>query len=279
LLGNPNLNPQVAVNYELGAKHQFMPTAAANVSFFVKDIYDYPTATEFEVSSGTSGNPVPIFVYLNGHFARAKGFEIEVEKRRSNYWSGKLTYTFQQVKGKSSDPSEQKVVQSGGGDASETRLTETFVSWNRPHKLSASFDLRFDPQTPVAWLRQWGLNVFVQGMSGRPYTPVNERGDASGAPNSKNADFQMTTDLRINRWFQIGKQRLDISLAATNVFNQYVIYRVDPMTGHGRVWGEGSYDPNNPFLDVNEYVKVSQVDDPSNYGPGAQWRLSVDYDF
>ena len=153
------------------------------------------------------------------------------------------------------------------------------MRWNRPHKVSAAFDLRFDQQTPSRWLRNWGLNVFVQGLSGRPYTPANERGDASGAPNSKNAKFQTTTDLRVNRWFQLGKQKLDISLAATNIFNAYVIYRVDPMTGLGRVWGQGSYDPNNPFLDVNDYVRTSQVDDPSNYGPGSQWRLSVDYDF
>ena len=56
LLGNPNLNPQVSVNYEVGAKHQFLPTAAANVTFFVKDIYDYPTATLF---SGTRGRGEP----------------------------------------------------------------------------------------------------------------------------------------------------------------------------------------------------------------------------
>ena len=33
VLGNPNLNPQVSVNYEVGAKHQFLPIAAINLSF------------------------------------------------------------------------------------------------------------------------------------------------------------------------------------------------------------------------------------------------------
>jgi hypothetical protein len=44
------------------------------------------------------------------------------------------------------------------------------------------------------------------------------------------------------------------------------------------VWGVGEYDPlvvNN----VNNYVRVAEVDDPSNYGPGQQWRLTLDYDF
>jgi hypothetical protein len=32
-------------------------------------------------------------------------------------------------------------------------------------------------------------------------------------------------------------------------------------------------------FDVNEYTKVAEVDDPSNYGPPAQWRLQLDLDF
>ena len=57
-----------------------------------------------------------------------------------------------------------------------------------------------------------------------------------------------------------------------------MIYRVDPVTGLGRVWGVGSYDRSN-FPLINDYTRVSQVDDPSNYGPAVQWRLQLDYDF
>ncbi|NOT35402.1 MAG: TonB-dependent receptor [Candidatus Eisenbacteria bacterium] len=277
LLGNPNLNPQVSVNYELGAKHQFLPTAAINATFFVKDVYDYPVATSFLREQGDT--LVDIFVYLNGHFARSKGFEIELEKRRSNHWSGKLSYTFQQTKGKSSDPNEQKIVEQNGGDAAETRLSETFVRWNRPHKLSASFDMRFDQETPrlLAWMQQSGLNLFLQGQSGRPFTPINELGEPSAEPFSKNALFQTTVDMRFNRWFKLGTRRLDVSVAATNVFSNRLVYRVDRVTGHGRVWGVGEYDPE--VFDVDENTFISEVLDPSNYGGGRQWRLSLDYDF
>ena len=160
-------------------------------------------------------------------------------------------------------------------------LTEQNVSWNRPHKLDASLDVRFDDEAPAAfgWLKHTGLNLFVEGQSGRPYTPENSHGDASGAPNSKNALFQMTTDMRVNRAFGLGVRRVDLSLAGTNIFGNHLISRVDPQTGRGRVWGTGSYDPTNPFLNVDEYTRISVVNDPSNYGPGAQWRLSLDYDF
>jgi hypothetical protein len=39
----------------------------------------------------------------------------------------------------------------------------------------------------------------------------------------------------------------------------------------------GQYDPNH--FPVDERTKVSEVDDPSNYSTGRQWRLQLDYDF
>ena len=35
---------------------------------------------------------------------------------------------------------------------------------------------------------------------------------------------------------------MEVSLAGTNVFNNHIINRIDPVTGRGRIWGEGSYD-------------------------------------
>jgi len=281
LLGNPNLNPQVSVNYELGGKHMFLPTVGANLTFFVKDTYDYPVATLFSGGEAAAGQvPQPTFVYLNGHFARSRGFEIEVEKRRSHYWAGKLTYTYQQTKGTSSDPNEQKVVQESGGNASEARLSETFVAWNRPHKLVINFDLRFDREAPRSWLRQSGLNLYIQGYSGRAYTPSNPLTGQSGQPNSKNGLFQITTDMRLNRSVRLYSRRLDIGVTCINLFNNHIINRIDPVTGRGLVWGQGSYDPAYfPGMRDNTYVRQSVIDNPSNYGPGAQWRFSVDYDF
>jgi hypothetical protein len=128
-----------------------------------------------------------------------------------------------------------------------------------------------------------GFNVYLEGQTGRAYTPLDPLTLVNGEPYSRNAPFQSTTDLRINRTFPAGAHRLDLSLSGLNIFNTHVIYRVDPVTGLGRVWGQGSYDPRLfPLLRIPataEYTRVSQVDDPSNYGPGVQWRLQLDYDF
>ena len=118
----------------------------------------------------------------------------------------------------------------------------------------------------------------MQGYSGRAYTQVfSPTSTQSAEPYSKNGPFQVTTDVRLNRFFRLGGQRLDFSIAGLNIFGTRVVNRVDRVTGEGRVWGVGEYDPN--VFDVNEYTKVSEVDDQSNYGPPAQWRFQLDFDF
>jgi len=277
LQGNPNLNPQVSVNYEVGAKDQFAPSAAANLAFFVRDSYDYPSASRVDPLSGS--NIASYFIYLNGHFARSKGLELEIEKRPSNHWSGRLSYTYQQTKGKSSNPTEDKAIQEIGG-SSLTRLSEVFVHWNRPHKITANFDMRFDDSAPRGWewLRHWGMNVYVQGQTGRAYTPYDiSNQNPIGLPYSQNAPFQVLTDLKLNYGFPLFDRRCDLSLQGNNIFGTKVIYRVDPVTGHGYVWGEGAFDPEHVH-GLNDYVKSALVDDPSNYSGGAAWRLQFDVD-
>jgi hypothetical protein len=276
LQGNPNLNPQVSVNYEVGGKHQFLPTAAANVTFFVRDVYDYPAASRVDPLQGSDISSY--FIYLNGHYSRSKGFEVELEKRRANHWAGKITYSYQQTRGKSSDPNEEKALQEIGG-SNETRLSEEFVRWNRPSKFTASFDVRWDDKAPQHWgiLQRVGINVYAQAQSGRTFTPIAAgSGDAVGLPNSRNAPSQFTLDLKINRWFNLGTRRFDFSIAGTNIFNNYAINVVDPFSGRGASWGDGVVDPRY-FTGFNEFTRVSAIGNPSNYG-NSMWRAQLDVD-
>ena len=126
-----------------------------------------------------------------------------------------------------------------------------------------------------------GINLFVQGLSGRAYTPATLTSDVAGEQNSKNGPFQITTDMRINRQIRFGTRRFDVSLAGTNIFSNRSINRVDRITGEARRRGIGEYDPSRPgdLLNDDPNSLVSQIDDPSNLGVGAQFRLSLDYDF
>jgi hypothetical protein len=279
LQGNPDLNPQVSVNYELGAKSQFSQKAAVNVTFFVKDVYDYPRAVSLTRAEGAV--PIVYSQYVSGSYSRSKGFEVELERRRSNFWSSKVTYTYQQTKGKDSDPSTIRAIQLSNSGAADIPLGEQYVNWSRPHKLTLNMDLRFDEAAPRTWLKQSGLNVFIQGISGRAYTPASLTSAVAGETNSKNGPFQITTDFRFNHYFRFGDRKLDFSLNGTNIFNNRILNRVDRVTGGPRTRGVGEYDPSRPgeLLINDPKTLVNLIDDPSNLGPGAQYRLSLDYDF
>ena len=298
-LGNPDLNPQVTINYELGGKDEFLPGSAANLTFFVKDTYDYADAVKFNVQQSSGSQlPASYTTYLNGSYARSRGFELEVERRRARFWSGRIQYTFSQTHGKTSDPNEQRASIINGGSAGETPVTEHIVTWNRPHKVGVTLDMRFDRETPagLGWLKKSGFNVYLRGESGRAFTPMVPVGEgtlaAVGNPYSRNGPFQIFTDIKASHYFKTGDRKLELSVGCTNVFNNHFMARLDPVTGKQPVWGAGSYTEAaliNPshfggrdtpaYRNYLDNVKVANVDNPSNLGAGAEWRLQLDYDF
>ncbi len=277
VLGNANLNPEKSVQFEVGAEKLMGEDKALKISLFQKDIYDYPTSVRFRRTQGTVISD--FFVYLNSDFSRARGFELEFEKNRRKYWRYKATYEYAVAKGKSSDPNAAKIVEEGGGDASEQPLSEGFLFWNRPHKFTVNLDFRvpgvgdrpklFGVELP----RDFGANVYLQAQSGKPYTPADIEGNATGRIFSKNTATELLMNLRFNKDFKLGNQRLTASLVGENVLNWDIVRRVDPSTGEVPKEGQGQYQTPTDF-EIN-----GTINNPSNYGAPSRWRLAVDYDF
>ncbi|MGH7726196.1 MAG: TonB-dependent receptor [Candidatus Eiseniibacteriota bacterium] len=277
VLGNANLNPEKSVQFEVGAEHVFTDGLAGKISLFQKDIYDYPTSVRFRRQEGTVISD--FFVYLNSDFSRARGFEIEFEKVRRKYWRYKATYEYSLAKGKSSDPNQAKVVEEGGGDASEVPLSEGYLFWNRPHKLTFNVDFRV-PSTgsrPTAFglelPHDFGANLFAQFQSGRAYTPTDVAGNATGRVFSQNGPVELLMNLRLNQDFKLGQQRLGVSLMVENLLDWEIVRRLDSNTGEAPQEGQGMY------VSPSQFDRDAVLTNPANYGTPRRWRLGVDYDF
>lgn len=277
VLGNPNLNPEKSVQFEVGGEHLFRPDLAGKLSLFQKDIYDYPTSVSFQRLEGE--NISDFLVFLNLDFARSRGFEIEVEKSRLKYWSYRANYTYSVAKGKSSDPNAAKIVEENGGNARESKLGEAYLFWNRPHRVNFAVDFRTarDGDRPralgVRVPRGFGANLSGTLQTGRAYTPANAVGDDQAATNSANAAFEVLVNLKVGKEIRVGSRAMRLSLTGENILDREVARRVDPVTGRPPEAGQGLYVNPTPFA-VN-----SVLNHPGFVGPGMRWRLGLDYDF
>ncbi|RKY54419.1 MAG: hypothetical protein DRP89_04995, partial [Candidatus Neomarinimicrobiota bacterium] len=102
--GNPHLDFEQTILYEFGFTHELVQNWAIDVKSYTKDISNQVGTTRLLAALG-----LPVDLYDNKGYGRARGLEFELTKRYSNYYSGKLTYTVQWANGYSSSAFEDYI--------------------------------------------------------------------------------------------------------------------------------------------------------------------------
>ncbi|HVP56677.1 MAG TPA: TonB-dependent receptor, partial [bacterium] len=271
LIGNPDLNSEISVQYEIGARHQFTEAVAANFTLFYKDIYDYPTSTTFE-KPGVG----QMFIYRNLDYARSRGIEIEVKRKLSRLWGGSIVYTYSLATGKSSDPNTLKLIQEQGGDVGtrEASLAEQYLWWNRPHKLNLDLQLSVPENEHLKLWRisvpsDWDLHAQWLIESGKAYTPTRNR-QQIGKDYSRNGPWDDLLDLRLTKYFGKGSPKTKVYLDIENVLNKRTVRTIDSETGKTPVPGKGTYVNQGKSL-----YTIYELSDPSMRGAPRSARLGV----
>lgn len=264
LLGNPNLDPKITVEYETGIQHEFGGLWSAGVTFFNRDIFDYaksvtmaPVQITPEMTSDPNDteprtiNPVR---YFNGDSARSLGIELSVVKRTTRWLSGSASLELQRTTGTNSTADRAYLQALFGEEYDDTAnlaaLTRSPLLWDKPWAFSLNADLSIDDKDrPVVlgWRLppDWSLNVLFQAEAGQRYTRTNYLGPRQyqdetdyGALGPLKSSF----NLRFNKFWRFGKrERLTFSLEARNLFNHRNYRRVNPFTGDG--YRLGDYNP------------------------------------
>jgi outer membrane receptor for ferrienterochelin and colicin len=263
LFGNPNLNPQTTVAYEIGLKHRFNANQTIEVKAYYKDMFDYPTSTSISKFSPRYGN-ISFLMYVNMDYARSRGIEVRFRRRYSKYLSGNVDFTYAVVSGKSSTPNTNLLVAAGKVD--EKPLRESSLSWDRPYRLSS--DIYFDmPKGANLKLfgipipEEWGLTIRWDFESGKRYqrlidvdNNIYEKEDYGSI-----SDPWMRTDLRFTKDFYFAGLGLALYLEAENVFNTKVPRIINPVTG--RPYEPGDIIPKTWYDDPRDLP----ADNPARY--------------
>ena len=262
--GNPNLNPETTVAYELGIKTTFSQNDVLTVTAYYKDIFDYVRTRTAKIQSARFANQ-SFITYANLDYARSRGLEIEYRKRIGRWFNGMFSFSYAIVTGKSSSAEEGVLILRG--DLEET-IKEEYVSWDRPFTVSTSLNFVIPKGEPLFGFAPGildDISIYTRFFfqSGKRYTPavfLNSY-DPDGRPEydydrtnryGEIGDNWFWVDLNIEKYFDIGGLNMSIFAEINNLFDTKNSAIINPVTGEAYEYGDptptGWNDPLYPDL-------------------------------
>lgn len=301
-LGNPNLDPEVDISYELGLRNQLTTNDVLNVTAFWRDKFDFITVEDVIIRDATGRETTRAF-RVNGDFARIRGLEASYLKRIGSWFQGQFSGSFSRATGLSSTNNDALIDFLARGNIDNT--TETPLAWDRPLDLKASVTLSHDEDRP--WMGIPGLNrvkLYVSSTfrSGQRYTPVELVGyqdnpltpgndpcpvdvaDRTGCwrpvyetvndPTKRFSEIGASWwwfDLNLQRTISLAGNDLVLTMEITNLFNQNNSIIVNPVTGkaYPDVDAENTDFTtlrNDPDYDVTVSTRDPRFEDPETSG-------------
>jgi hypothetical protein len=233
--GNPDIEAETTIMYEVGIQHQFSRNVVGDIAMFYKDIFGLSGTeltqaaddSEWRRTVSATGDPV---AYVNLDYGSVRGIELKLTKRFSRRFSGGVTYTFSKATGSSSSELQGVAAASGGLDRAP--ITELPLDWDRNHVVSANLY--------VSEPGLWGCNLDYSYSSGAPYTPSQprERYQRASLINSERLPARSTVNLKADKKYKIAGQEISLFLEGTNILDRKNIATMGPGNWPG---GNGNY--------------------------------------
>lgn len=241
--GNPNLNPEVAVAYELGVKSQITKDFSLTLTAFYKDQFDFIVNRTAEIIDPRFGQEfVDRTISINQDYARVRGVELGFNYRFSRQWRANFNTAYQVATGKSNTAAESLLQIRQSGQVDNTK--EQYLAWDRPWDLKGSIIYTPDTNARLFGIPLKGFRFFLFSTwkSGLRYTPFLAGGTSDLGrtiyevkPNSLNKEVGSAwfwTDLSISRDIFISKKvRAYLSFEIKNLFDNKNAQLVNPVTG------------------------------------------------
>jgi outer membrane receptor for ferrienterochelin and colicin len=289
LVGNPDMEAERSVAYELGINHAFRPDITLKVTTYYKDLTNLTSTRQIVYAGGSYTQ------YTNADYGSAKGVDLILSKRPDQKnLSGTLNYSYMIAKGNASTAYEGYYdYYTQGTNAPVWPVREYPLSFDQRHTLTVNLDYR----VPRDWKRSllglsvpgaWGMNVLAKYGSGLPYTKTDDQGNRVGALNEGRMPPTYTVDLKFNKDFYLFREKeLKVSFftEVENLFDRRNVINVYSNTGKagddGRHY-ELTTDPDGdgPYTaeDVNRYYRLL-AKDPQNYGAPRTIRWGLEFVF
>lgn len=289
ILGNPDLDPERTISYELGLDHLIGNSLRFDVTAFYKDISDLVSARP---AVNADGDPVlvagsPVTFYQNGDYGSVEGFDISLEKIRTGeeVVSGSVAYSYMTATGNASNAEDGYY--SWGTNPDETApVTEYPLDFDQRHTVTAVLDV----MVPRNWNGKlfgvtmpdsWGLTMVGYYGSGLPYTKINSEGKRTGGRNEGRLPVTYSVDMRFSKNFHFGQKNYFLAafIEVDNLFDRRNVFNVYARTGlpddDANSLGGGL------VLNADEVNRLDGLydHDPQNYSSPRTIRTGLEFNF
>ena len=243
IVGNPDLEAEKTVAYEIGVNHLLSTNTAIDFTFFYKDITDMSETVTVgpTVESNPQGGDNYV-TFMNMGYGNARGFEINLKRRHFNNWHYHAAYTFMVARGFSSNVNEGNLRRF---DDEEYPTQQFYLDWDRRHSflLTGGYSIASN----------WRIDVAMSYATGAPYTDPKS---LSPKPARNNARFPSISnvDVEVGKWFEIFELNTQVYLRIMNLFDQRNLVNWDDTDQDLRNWlvaNPGDY--LGPFGDYTVY--------------------------
>jgi len=282
LLGNPELEPEQTIAYELGLSHLIGDDLRLNVTAFYKDYQDLVTTrSSYEVA----GNPVTYF--NNDDYGSAKGIDFAIEKLpTTSNLSGSISYSYMIARGNGSNATDPYYTYLTSTTDTLAPLSEFPLDFDQRHTVNGvlSYQAPSDWQANMFGLKlpsAWALTFVGYYGSGLPYTKTDASGSRLGERNEGRLPASYSVDMRFNKdfGFRAGDMKLTLFVEVDNLFNRRNVINVYSRTGLA----------DNDGWDTQAGLSLSQQEvdhydnlydnDPQNFSPPRTIRTGLELNF
>lgn len=276
-VGNPILEPQITITYEVGLSHQVNEDYVLDMTAYFKNLYNY-VSTVKERKEGEES--VTWYRYISEDYGSARGIDMQLEKLLSNFNTWSIAYSLAWAQGNNSST----VIQD-----ENTSYREFPLDWDVRHNVGINYTFRigrgeefFVPFTDfILPLDDFSANLNWSFASGSPYTAQSLEGNAMLDTNSKRKLATQNTNLRISKGLVLpGGSNVRMFLDVENLFKTKNIYNVYPKTGSPTETGQDLEDDlvSYTYPEV-EHVYGLAARNPSNYSNYRGVILGLSFNF
>jgi outer membrane receptor protein involved in Fe transport len=283
LIGNPDLDPEKTVYYELGWTQVINSGLRLNITTYYKDIKNMIGAREV-----VDEDLNHFTVFTNSDYGSSKGFDVALASINPGLFNWSVNYSYMIAKGNASDPFEwyYDYYTVEGDERPPLPSREYPLSFDQRHSLTAIADFRVAPGEKreilgVTIPDAWGVNLLGRYGSGLAFTKTSVVGHRMGTLNGERMPYTLRFDTRLNKnfYFSEGGSFISFFVEVENLFDRRNVVDVYTATGEPDDDAFVALNVNSPDYEQEKVLYELLSKDPQNYDHPRQVRVGMEFNF